>query len=93
MAGPVLHINFLNDPPSGRFEAGDVVAVAFTFPAVMAQGRHWLTATVAHAGTGEHVMDRRERLGGLVVHLDIPTIGIASTPYTVRLERAAERVP
>ena len=63
------------------------------FPAVMAQGRHWLTATVAHAGTGEHVMDRRERIASIVVHVDIPTIGIASTPFTVRVERATERVP
>jgi hypothetical protein len=82
----------VNEPPSGRFEPGDVVTVAFEFPAVMAQGRHWLTATVAHAGTGEHVIDRRERLASVLVHTDVPTIAVASTPFVVRVERAAERV-
>jgi hypothetical protein len=85
-------MNNLNDPPSGRFAPGDVVTVAFEFPAVMAQGRHWLTATVAHAGTGEHVMDRRERLADVLVQTRIPTIGTASTPFAVRVERAAESV-
>jgi ABC-type polysaccharide/polyol phosphate transport system ATPase subunit len=92
LARPVVDMNNLNEPPAGRFEPGDVVTVAFEFTAVMAQGRHWLTATVAHAGTGEHVMDRRERLGSVLVHTDIPTIGTASTPFAVRVERAAERV-
>jgi ABC-type polysaccharide/polyol phosphate transport system ATPase subunit len=91
-ARPVVDMNNLNDPPSGRFAPGDVVTVAFEFPAVMAQGRHWLTATVAHAGTGEHVMDRRERLADVLVQTRIPTIGTASTPFAVRVERAAESV-
>ena len=90
---PVVDMNNLNAPPSGHFEPGDLVTVAFAFPAVMAQGRHWLTGTVAHAGTGEHVMDRHERVASVVVHVDVPTIGIASTPYSVRVERAPERVP
>ena len=91
-ARPVVDMNNLDEAPSGRFEPGDVVTVAFDFPAVMAQGRHWLTATVAHAGTGAHVMDRRERLSSVLVQTDIPTIGTASTPFEVRVERSAERV-
>ncbi len=92
-ARPVLDMNNGNEPPSGLFAPGDVVTVAFEFPAVMAQGRHWLTATVAHAGTGEHVIDRRERLSNVLVHTEIATIATASTPFTVRVERATERVP
>jgi ABC-type polysaccharide/polyol phosphate transport system ATPase subunit len=91
-ARPVVDMNNSNEPPSGRFEPGDVVTVAFEFPAVMAQGRHWLTATVAHAGTGEHVIDRRERLSNVLVQTEIPTVATASTPFAVRVERAEEHV-
>ena len=89
---PVLDMNNLDQPPAGRFEPGDTITVSFEFPAVMAQGRHRITATVAHAGTGEFVMDRRERLASLLVHASIPTIGIASTPFGFRIARAGERV-
>jgi len=92
LARPVLDMNNVHEPPSGRFEPGDVVIVAFEFPAIMASGRHWLTATIAHAGTGEHVIDRRERLASVLVHADVPTIATASAPFAVRVERAAEPV-
>jgi ABC-type glutathione transport system ATPase component len=90
---PLLDMNNLESPASGRFEAGDVVAVGFTFPVVMAQGRHMITATVAHAGTGEHVMDRREGIHSVLVQVDIPTIGAASTPFEVSVvPQATEQV-
>jgi len=87
LARPIVDMNNLNSAPPSRFEPGDVVTGAFEFPAVMAQGRHRLTATVARAGTGEHVMDRRERLASVLVHPSIPTIGTALTPFAVRFER------
>ena len=66
--------------------------MGFQFPAVMAPGRHWITATVAHAGTGAFVMDRRERLSSLMVQAGVPTIGIVSVPFEVRISRAEERI-
>ena len=52
----------------------------------------YLSAASA-TGTGEFVMDRRERLASVLVHAAIPTIGIASTPFGFRIARAGERVP
>ena len=92
LARPVIDMNNLEETPAGRFEAGDAVTVGFRFPAVMAPGRHWLTATVAHAGTGEHVMDRRERVASVLVQAGIPTIGIVSVPFAFRIARAEERI-
>jgi ABC-type polysaccharide/polyol phosphate transport system ATPase subunit len=92
LARPVIDMNNLEQEPAGRFQPGDVVTVGFQFPAVMAPGRHWVTATVAHAGTGEFVMDRRERLSSVLVQAGVPTIGIVSVPFDVRISRAEERI-
>ena len=71
---------------TGVFNAGDEVLVRFTFENAFAPGRYWATTTVARAGAGNDVVDRRERLASVVVTGNRAGGGAVDLPYDLTVE-------
>jgi len=89
---PVLAASTLwSNPRSGRFEPGEEVVYRVRFENVLAPGRYDATPVVAQRGSGTSWIDRRERLGSIVVAGTQATDALLQLPYEIALERSATR--
>jgi hypothetical protein len=70
---------------SGRFRAGETVTFRVRFDNVLASGRYEVTPAVARAGAW---LDRRERLGSVVVTSTRATDAVIDLPYEVQVDRS-----
>jgi ABC-type polysaccharide/polyol phosphate transport system ATPase subunit len=70
-----------------RFVAGEEIVVRFGFDNMLAPDRYWVSAQVAHAGTGLGWYDNRERFRSVVIANSDPSGGLVDLPVEVQLQR------
>ena len=71
---------------SGRFSAGEVVAVRFAMPNWLSASRYTLTPSIAREGTGADALALVEDMASVMIH-GAATGGILELPINVRIDR------
>ena len=69
---------------TGTFAAGDRAVVTLQFDTVFHPGRYSVTPFVAYRGSGDRMMDLRERLISVVVTGTLETGGVVDLPHDAR---------
>jgi ABC-type polysaccharide/polyol phosphate transport system ATPase subunit len=77
------------DERTGSFSAGEQSVVRIRFDNVLAADQYVATPSVAHRGTGQNWMDRREGLIGFTVSSTGATEAAVDLPFAISLEREA----
>jgi ABC-type polysaccharide/polyol phosphate transport system ATPase subunit len=76
------------DERTGRFRAGDEVVFGVRFDNLLAPGRYYATVRIAERGSGEAVIDERDRAATMVATGPQETEGVVALPHDVTLERS-----
>jgi energy-coupling factor transporter ATP-binding protein EcfA2 len=77
---------------TGTFAAGEEALLRVAFENALAPGRYHANTSVARAGGGENVLDRREHLASVLVTGTRPGGGLVDLPHDFVVERMRERV-
>ena len=77
--------------PTGRFERGDEITVRLAFENWLAPSRYFAAASVARHGSGQDVLDYRDRLVSLIVSGTRPGGGLVDLPHELTIDRAVAR--
>jgi ABC-type polysaccharide/polyol phosphate transport system ATPase subunit len=72
---------------TGTFRAGETTTLRIGFENWFAPGRYWAAVSVARAGSGEDVLDYREKLASVIVSGTRPAGGLVDLPHELTLER------
>jgi ABC-type polysaccharide/polyol phosphate transport system ATPase subunit len=72
---------------TGQFSSGDRVIFTVTFENPFAPGRYYAIPTIAHRGTVNNFIDRRERMASVVVTGTFITGAQVRLPHDVSVER------
>ena len=83
----------LEQPRTGRFEAGEEVVWSVDFENFLGGGRYYISAIVAHRGEGADVMDRWERAISFVVMAPRSGGGLVDVPHEITLARESTPEP
>jgi ABC-type polysaccharide/polyol phosphate transport system ATPase subunit len=78
---------------TGTFAAGDRAVVTLQFDTVFHPGRYSVTPFVAYRGSGDRMMDLRERLISVVVTGTLETGGVVDLPHELVVTRAGTETP
>jgi ABC-type polysaccharide/polyol phosphate transport system ATPase subunit len=77
----------VQEVPTDRYDAGDVVVVRVAFDNWLAPGTYRLTPSLARAGAGTEALDARLDMVALQVHGDPRTEGLVDPPHAIAIER------
>jgi ABC-type polysaccharide/polyol phosphate transport system ATPase subunit len=78
---------------TGTFEVGEVVTFRVRFENPFAPGRYAVNAVLSHQGTGEALIDRREKSTSFVVAGSRAAGGVVDLPHDVVIERMTADAP
>jgi ABC-type polysaccharide/polyol phosphate transport system ATPase subunit len=78
---------------AGSFAPGDRAVVALKFDMVFHPGRYTVTPFISHPGSGDHMMDLRERIASVVVTGTIATGGVVDLPHDLVVTRVGTEAP
>jgi ABC-type polysaccharide/polyol phosphate transport system ATPase subunit len=78
---------------TGWFRAGEETTLRIGFDNWFAPGRYWAAVSVARRGSGDNVLDYRERTASVIVTGTRPAGGFVDLPHELTLERAATADP
>ena len=78
---------------TGPFKAGEQIELTARFENVFTPGRYFLTPFVAHAGSGDKVMDLREGMISVLVMGTRPSVAVTDIPHEFTIERATSPAP
>ena len=87
-ASSVWHID-----QTGWFRAGEETTLRIGFENWFAPGRYWSAVSVARHGSGDDVLDYRERMASVIVSGTRPAGGFVDLPHELTLERTATADP
>ena len=75
-------------PRTGWFRAGEVTTLRIGFENWFAPGRYFAAVSVARSGSGQDVLDYRERMASVIVSGTRPAGGFVDLPHELTLERS-----
>jgi ABC-type polysaccharide/polyol phosphate transport system ATPase subunit len=73
--------------PTGRFRAGETVAVRLRFDNLLAPGRYRLMASINRNGPGADSFDTREDISSIIIHSSTTGGGTVDLPHSFQIER------
>ena len=76
-----------NEERTGAFKSGEEIVFGVRFDNLLAPGRYYATVRIAERGSGEAVIDERDRAATMVSTGAHETEGVVVLPHDVILER------